>query len=158
MTPLLLPHISEADWVPIWPVVPLRTRVVDPETLMRFADAASMSWAGSEVMMREPSVTASVDLHMGSLVTVFDDWAMRGLVNEADASGLTVASVQGAAVAAASLNSVPARQRFSHPAFHIVLAFAEISLLEESSPAGVVALNAAYNGFTEDKALGRDAQ
>lgn len=150
MTSLQLPDIPDAEWVPIWPAIPLRMRVVDPQTMQTFAVPAAECWARSEMMMRDTTVTASVDQNIDRLAAVLRDWARQGLVNEVNSSGLTFAALQGAAVAATSLECRPWRPGFVHPAVHVALAMAEDVVLGDSGPAGVVALNAAFTGVSEN--------
>lgn len=143
---LTLPVPKDHDWVPNWPVTPERLRVVDPETLLIYGDAGESCWQSARARLRDQNTLLSVDRNARPLIEALERWNLDGFVNAANPGDLTLAALQGSAIAASALTSTPQRPGFTHPAWHIVLTILEDTALGESGLAGVMALNAAYFG------------
>lgn len=143
---LNLPVPQDQDWVPNWPVTPERLRVLDPEVLLLYGDAGEACWQSVMQRLRDQSTLLTVDRNARPLIDALEKWNLEGLVNAASPGDLTLAALQGSAIAACAAASTPQRSGFTHPAWHIVLTILEDTTIGEAGLAGVMALNAAYFG------------
>lgn len=146
-----LPPPRNHEWIPNWPVAPHRVRCLDPHLTRSWSGLAQEALEQAHGLLHDEEVLRSVDKNAQELLSSLQRMTTRGLINPSSNNATLNAAVVGGAVGKAALLSKQVTQHQIHPVWHLTLFVAEQQVAEFGGLHSIMALNAAFRGWTTSK-------